>query len=71
MKLLRRLSLVALLFALLALVLGFTVLTLPRTADASRCATAGACTAPWKNLSTAGSSAASVRPSLKISDAVG
>jgi hypothetical protein len=37
MKLLRRLSFFALLFALLALVSGFTVLTLPRTADASRC----------------------------------
>lgn len=36
MKLLRRLSFFALLFALLALVSGFTVLTLPRTADASR-----------------------------------
>ena len=37
MRLFRRLSLVALLFALLALVSGFTVLALPRTADANRC----------------------------------
>ncbi len=37
MKLLRSLRFVALLFALLALVSGFTALTLPGTVDASRC----------------------------------
>ena len=37
MKLFRKLRVLALLFAVLALVLGFTVLSAPKTADASSC----------------------------------